>query len=774
MRKIDLLMLTALTAAPLVGNDLQTLADALTVQNPASGAKKLEMPVIPGAEVRILGADYEHIIDKEGNIRPVIEDTPVHISFEVQQGDQKVVSRDYAITVPTTPGCVASTQNPKPVVIPELLNWHGAEGHYRLPAVIRVRCTADFADKFTEELQQIVHKATQQQTRIVPVSEGETADIVLTTESDCRLGDEGYALSITPNGVQLVADTEKGLFWGTRSLLQMIVSGKGALPCGKAEDAPRFGLRGFMLDIARLPVPMDYLKNLVKTMAWYKMNELHLTINNNYIFHEDYVDLKLDPFRKSYSAFRLESDVKGADGTPLTAQDLSYSKKEFAEFIAFAAGYNVNIIPELDAPGHALSFTRVRPDLIYQGPMNHDKRRCEMLDAANPETVKFISSVFDEYLLPRGNEQPVFGGCNVVHVGADEFFGAAEDYRKFADGLLKHVKSRGYTPRIWGSLNTKKGKTPVLAEGVQMNLWSSSWAKAWDSVNQGFDVINTNDGALYIVPEAKYYRMDLNHKWVYNSWKPNVIGNETLPAGHPRLLGCTFAVWQDMTDRRYNGYGIYDIADMVRDSVQVVSSKAWGKAELTTPFDEMKSAAVTIGDAPGTTLNFRQQEIPLSVSVQSIPMQLNQGTLAPNYRMSMELELPESPAAGEEQVLLESAWGKLLIAMKDGTIGIRRSDSMEFSFGVKLPVGKRVRLELVATRTPVEKGKAPESKNIRTDELREVALLIDGQPCGKLELVGRNETIEAINTNVMLPLDVLGSSFKGKVYSLTVDPTIQK
>ena len=774
MRKIDLLMLTALTAAPLVGNDLQTLADSLTVQNPASDSKKLEMPVIPGATVRILGADYEHIIDAQGNIRRVIENTPVLISFEVQRGDQKVVSRDYTVTVPAASTCTAGTKNPKPRVIPELLNWSGAEGVYRLPSVIRVRCAADFADKFTEELQEIVHKATKQHTRVVAVAEGEPADIMLITEKDTKLGDEGYAMSISPEGVQLAADTEKGLFWGTRTLLQMIVSGKGALPCGKAEDAPRFGLRGFMLDVARLPVPMDYLKNLVKTMAWYKMNELHLTINNNYIFHEDYVDLGMDPFKKSYSAFRLESDVKGADGTPLTAPDLSYSKKEFADFIAFAAGYNVNIIPEVDAPGHALSFTRVRPDLIYQGPMNHAKRRCEMLDAANPETVKFIGNVFDEYLLPRGEEKPVFAGCKAVHVGADEFFGEAEDYRKFADGLLKHVKSRGYTPRIWGSLNTKKGNTPVLAEGVQMNLWSSNWAKAWDSVNQGFDVINTNDGALYIVPEAKYYRMDLNHKWVYNNWKPNVIGNETLPAGHPRLLGCTFAVWQDMTDRRYNGYGIYDIADMVQDSVQVVSSKAWGKAQLTASFDEMKSTADAIGAAPGTTLNFRKQEIPLSISIQSIPMQLNQGTLAPNYRMSVELELPEAPAAGEEQVLLESAWGKLLIAMKDGTIGIRRSDSMEFSFGVKLPVGKRVRLELIATRTPVEKGKAPESKNIRTDELREVTLLIDGQPCGKLELMGRNETIESINTNVMLPMDTLGGSFKGKVYNLTVDPTIQK
>ena len=773
MRKIDLLMLTALTATPLMGNDLQALADSLTVQNPVSGATKLEMPVIPGASVRLLGADYEHIIDAQGNIRPVIEDTPILISFEVQKGEQKVVSRDYPITVSASAPSTAQ-KNSRPAIIPELLSWQGDKGNYRLPAVIRVRCGAPFAEQFAAELQETVQKSCLQAPVVKLVAEGEAADICIKTETDCRMGGEGYALSITPEGVQLAAESETGLFWGTRSLLQMIVGGKGALPCGKAEDAPRFGLRGFMLDIARLPVPMDYLRNLVKTMAWYKMNELHLTINNNYIFHEDYVDMGLDPFKKSYAAFRLESEVKGTDGTPLTATDLSYSKEEFADFIAFARRYNVNIIPEFDAPGHALSFTRVRPDLIYRGPMNHDKRRCEMLDAANPETVQFISSVFDEYLLPKGDRKAVFADCSVVHVGADEFFGAAEDYRKFADGLLKHVKSRGYTPRIWGSLNTKKGKTPVLAEGVQMNLWNSGWAKAWDSVNQGFDVINTNDGALYIVPEAKYYRMDLNQEWVYNNWKPNVIGNETLPAGHPQLLGCTYAVWQDMTDRRYNGYGIYDIADIVRDTVQVVSSKAWGKAQLTTSFDDMRSAAGTIGDAPGTTLNFRKLELPLSVSVQGIPMQLNMGTLAPNYRMSMELELPEAPTAGEEQVLLESAWGKLLVVMKDGTIGIRRSDTMEFSFGVKLPVGRRVKLELVATRTPAEQDKAPESKNILTREFRNVTLFIDGTPCGKLELKGRNETIETINTNVMLPLDTLGASFKGKVYSLTVDPTIQK
>lgn len=84
-----------------------------------------------------------------------------------------------------------------------------------------------------------------------------------------------------------------------------------------------------MLDVARTPYPLSYLKDVIRTMAWYKMNDLHLVINNSYIFHEHYVDNGHDPFKESYAAFRLESKMKGKDGTPLTAKDLFYTKKEF-------------------------------------------------------------------------------------------------------------------------------------------------------------------------------------------------------------------------------------------------------------------------------------------------------------------------------------------------------------------------------------------------------------------------------------------------------------
>lgn len=755
MKKNIFLMIAAFAASPLMGQDARQIADSLSIPEVKAGAKQLPMPSASGAQIKLLGADYEELINSKGKIAPVISDTPVNVSFKVTKDGKEAVSKDYEIMLkaPNAP-----QGNPKPRVIPEILQWKGGQGEYKLGNTVTVACPdKELAQMFAADMEDVLGR------KVRFVAPGAKADISFSVLKGGSLGKEGYRLQVSKDGVRIGAATPTGLFWGTRTLLQMLRQTPGSVPCGTAVDFPRYQLRGFMLDVARTPYPLSYLKDVIRTMAWYKMNDLHLVINNNYIFHEHYVDNGHDPFKESYAAFRLESKMKGKDGTPLTARDLFYTKKEFADLASYARKYGVNIVPEFDTPGHALSFTRLRPDLIYKGPMNHEKRRCEMLDAANPETIDLVSKVFDEYMLKDPKlGRPVFADCGVVHVGADEFYGDKEDYRHFANAVLSHALKRGYTPRIWGSLSAKPGKTPVVSKGVQMNLWSTGWMKAWEAVNQGYDVINTNDGALYIVPFAGYYRMDRNHKGLYDNWIPNRIGNETLPSGHPQLLGGTFAVWNDETDIMHTGYAPYDIWGIISGSMDVLSQKLWGTAKAPDTFEQHRELVTAIGNAPRTNPLYKWKDgQTFTVKPSTLPQKLDKPALGPNYRLTMELELKAAPE-GKEQVLLSAPEGELLAVMEDGTVGFRRDDSLEFSFGVKLPVGKKVKVEIAG-------------------EPEKTSLFLDGQPAGTAVLKSFSDKskdfIEQFKnrpkvhrSSFILPLKELGTSFQGKVFSFNVQP----
>ena len=796
MNKVSLFILTAVLAAPLMGQDAKELADNLTLPALPPGATQLPLPSVPnGARIEFGGADFEQIIGKKGKIFPVISEVPVQVFFKVTKDGRTVDSKDYEVVV--KPAAKDSEDaNPKPATIPAILQWRGSKGEVALSGrsggitIGAENEDAALARQLASELKTLLDVPVKVQLgdkgrlALIRLSRELGSREVLRGESHLpsRLGKEGYQLfvrsqqslgekSSLPENIEIVAPTPTGLFWGTRTLLQIVAQREGKVPAGIAVDFPRYSVRGCMLDIARIPYSMQSLYDLVNLMAWYKMNDLHLGINNNYIFLEHYVKDGRDPLKEAYAAFRLESNVKGKNGQPLTAQDLSYSKKEFRALINYAKARGVNIVPEFNSPAHALAFTRVRPDLIYQGPMHRNPdRRFEMLDASNPETLKFVSGVFDEYLRKdKELGRPVFEGC-VVHVGSDEFFGAAEDYRKYANGILSHVIKRGYTPRIWGSLSAKKGKTPVVSKGVQMNIWSKDWMLPFAAVEQGYDIINTFDRDLYIVPFAGYYRMDRQLKAVYENWLPNKMWNEKLPAGHPQLLGATFAVWNDLCDLFYQGYGMLDIRDSVSGAMRVLCGRLWGSQPRTMPFDQHNKLAEAIGNTPAATAAWARLtprpdsgcEWGLSGgAVVSGKCERNLA-VSPSYHLTFTGVKLEKVTPGEEQVLLSGSTGVLLGVMKDGTIGFRRSDSVEFSWDAKLPVGQEVKLEIIGT-------------------LGKTRLLINGQEVEKMTLRNflnrdeqyQNRTRNLISTFV-LPLHVIGqnedgsSPFRGVIRSINV------
>ena len=742
-------LLAAMAVAPVMANEapkvvlpLQQVADTLNVAPRVEGAQ-FQVPTLKDVDIRFLGADYEQFITPDGTILKPLTDTRVKVSFTVCRGSETAVSRDYEVVVPGTdtpqPGA-----NPRPFVFPELLNWVGGTGSYTLGQTVRLAgVTPSMADQLTAELNELLGR------NVTIATAGAPADVTFSLCDDPRLGAEGYTLEIAADGIRIAATTQTGLFWGTRSLLQMAVAGNGNVPCGRALDIPRYKVRGFLLDVGRLPIPMSYLYDVVKYMAWYKMNDLHIHLNDNFIFLEDYVKAGKDPLKVAYSAFRMESKIVGENGQKLTADDLFYTKAEFSEFIAYAKRQGVKIIPEFDTPAHALALTKVRPDLIYK---SNNLRAAEMLDATNPATLDFVESVFDEYLLPQDGQPAVFEGCDVMHVGADEFHGNAEHYRAYAAWILKMIQKKGYTPRIWGSLNEKKGTTMISGKGAQMNLWNGSWAKAWDSIHQGFDVINTNDGALYIVPFAPYYRMDFYQPYIYTNWRVNEIAGQIIPSGHPQLIGAVFGIWNDMIDQRYVGYCSYDIWNMFTTSVDILAGKFWGCDVPDVNYDAHIQRLPKLGKTPGINPYYLWENGATYVCTPgALPCKIGQPSMGPNYTLKMQVKL-EAETPGEEQVLLKSPEGVLCAALKDGTIGFRRNDSMEFTYGCKLPVGKTVTLELIG-----EPGRTQ--------------LLIDGQPCGPCTLTRFHKNAEGIVNTFVLPLDEVGTSFKGKIYSLEVKHT---
>ncbi len=749
--KAILTMLAAMTATTLSAQDAKQIADSLSVPTTINIGDTLPIPTVEGAQIEFLGADYEQIITPQGKVRAVLCDTPVKVNFKVTKDGKEAFSKDYEVIVKG-----AATQgNAKPQTIPALLQWMGGTGEFRLGHTVKLYCDgpAELGELIAADLKNVCG------CDVVMVSESTQGDIVLdlmkVTEADKQR--EDYRMNVAADKVRITASSPRGLMWGSRSLLQILKQTGGNVPCGEAYDVPRYQVRGVLFDIARTPYTLEDLRKAIDTMAWYKMNDLHLVINNNYIFLEEYVKDGHDPLQEAYTAFRLESKMVGKNGQPLTAQDVFFTKKEFRELIDYAKLRGVNIVPEFDTPGHALSFTKVRPDLIYQGPMGNPGRRSDHIDAGNPETLKFVAEVLDEYLLPDAETgKAPLEGC-VIHVGADEFYGDAEAYRKYSDGLLKYVKSRGFTPRIWGSLTHKPGKTPVEAEGVEMNLWSSMWQNPVEAMDAGYKLINTNDGHLYIVPFAGYYWPTLNNPFQYNSWRPNYVGNYHIPAGHPNLIGATFAIWNDMIDLKHSGYGMYDIWDIFRTSADVLSQRMWSTEQNPGTYEQHRALADKIGEAPGLNpLYVRAGDAPVQLTPATLPMQLNEKAAGPNYHLTAEVELTAAPE-GTEQVLLSGPEGKLIAVMKDGTVGFRRNDMMEFSFGGKLPVGKKVTIELI--------GKPQHTQ-----------LLVDGQEIGTLTLMNykdredswKNRT-KGLRSTFILPLQTVGESFNGKVHSMKVE-----
>ena len=173
---------------------------------------------------------------------------------------------------------VSAKMNEKPFVVPELTSWAGAEGSV-VPSgriVVKNKMMREVATRLAADYEQMFG-------RTLTVASGKVSpgDIVLSKSKIASLSKEGYRMDIAKS-INVEAVTAQGAYWATRTLLQLSEqSAEHQLPRGVIEDVPQYALRGFMIDCGRKFIPIDYLRNLVKVMAYYKMNTLQIHLNDN-------------------------------------------------------------------------------------------------------------------------------------------------------------------------------------------------------------------------------------------------------------------------------------------------------------------------------------------------------------------------------------------------------------------------------------------------------------------------------------------------------------
>lgn len=317
---------------------------------------------------------------------------------------------------------------------------------------------------------------------------------------------ESYRLVITPKTVRIEADGKNGAFYARQSLRQMLQGDSvTALQCATVADSPRFPWRGMHFDVSRHFRSVDFLKKQIDAMAALKLNKMHLHLTDGAGWR---MQIDRYPRLTSYAAWRpqavwqdwVDNGARYCDSSDVRASGGFYTKQQLRDIVAYAAERGIEVIPEIEMPGHSEEVIAAYPQLACAGADNPGSDFCPGKEA----TFEFLQNVLDEVI-------EVFPS-QYIHIGGDEASKAnwsnCSDCRKrMADQDLDGVDElQSYLiERIERYLNAKGrriiGWDEILQGGVAPNATVMSWRGTeggLQALRSGHDVIMTPGEFCYL------------------------------------------------------------------------------------------------------------------------------------------------------------------------------------------------------------------------------------------------------------------------------------
>lgn len=404
---------------------------------------------------------------------------------------------------------------------------------------------------------------------------------------------EGYVLEVKPEMIRVSASTATGLFYGLQSLLQLMVAdGEDGwtVPAVTIKDAPRFGYRGFMIDVSRHFRSKEFIKKQIDAMARYKLNRLHLHLTDAAGWR---VEIRKYPRLTDFAAWRPEAEWKKwwnapgkreyCDRNDPSARGGYYTREDVRELVRYAAERCITIIPEIEMPAHSEEVLAAYPELSCAGEPYKGGDFC----VGNESTFAFLEDVLTEVMELFPSEY--------IHVGGDEAGKLAwkdcpKCRRRMEDeGLRNENELQSYLIRRVEKFLNKHGRKllgwdEIMEGGLAPNAAVMSWRGEEGGVKAakaGHRVVMTPGGFCYLdsyqdapcsQPEANGGYLPLAKVYSYNpvsseftgeeaGWVYGVQGNlwaEYIPTdayyeymAYPRLLAIAEVAWSEPANKSY-------------------------------------------------------------------------------------------------------------------------------------------------------------------------------------------------------------------------------
>lgn len=418
-------------------------------------------------------------------------------------------------------------------IIPQPVSMARAQGSFKLTGNVTINVPAGNAEIGTaaDLFEKQVETAAGFPLKVISTGAASSNSIQVSMINDATIGNEGYKLDVTTQGITIRANKPAGVFYAFQTLLQLmpkeveskkqVAKDSWDVPAVSITDYPRFAWRGMMFDVSRHFFTKDQVKSFIDDMVKYKFNLLHFHLTDDQGWR---IEIKSLPKLTSVGAWRVDktgSFMKLSNPTPDEPKDYGgfFTHDDIRELIRYAGERFVNVLPEVDVPGHSMAFVAAYPELsctpgTYQVNSGEKFMVWEKggfygltdnnLCPANEQTYVYLDKVFTEVaeLFP----------FEYIHMGGDEcatnFWAKSEAVKALMkkEGMKSIHEVQGYFSRRVAKIIESKGKKvigwdEILEGGIDKNSAVMSWRGTKGGIaaaKLGHEVVMTPSTNVYV------------------------------------------------------------------------------------------------------------------------------------------------------------------------------------------------------------------------------------------------------------------------------------